>query len=409
MERLIERSCGLDVHRDTVAACVRAPGPGGRQAQTVQTFATTAADLLALRDWLEVQGVTHVAMESTGVYWKPVYYVLEEGFTCLLVNAAHLKHVPGRKTDVRDCAWIAQVLEHGLVRGSFVPPAPIRELRDLTRYRKSIIQERTRHANRRHKSLEDAGVKLATVVNDILGVSGRAMLEALVRGTTDPAVLADLARGSLRTKLPARRQALAGRFRAPHAFLVGQMLAHLDYLDEAIATVSDRLGELLAPFSETLARLDAIPGISRRTAEVLIAELGVDMTVFPTAGHVASWAGLCPGNNESAGKHRSGKTRKGDRWLRTALTEAALGAIRKRDSAFGARYRRIMRHRGHKKAVVAVAHALLVTVYHVLARQTAYQEPGVDYYDRRHTQRVTRRAVDTLERQGFRVTLERTA
>jgi transposase len=233
------------------------------------------------------------------------------------------------------------------------------------------------------------------------------MLEALVHGTTDPAVLADLARGALRKKLPALRQALAGRFRGHHAFLVGQMLAHLDYLDEAIATVSDRLGELLAPFAETLARLDAIPGISRRTAEVLIAELGVDMTVFPTAGHVAS--GLCPGNHESAGKHKSGKTRKGDRWLRTALTEAALGAIHKRDSAFGARYRRIMRHRGHKKAVVAVAHALLVTVYHVLARQTAYQEPGGDYDDRRHAQRVARRAVATLERQGYRVTIERVA
>jgi transposase len=409
MEQLIERCCGLDVHRDTVAACVRVPGPGGRRAQTVRTFGTTAADLLALRDWLEAQGVTHVAMESTGVYWKPVYYVLEEGFTCLLVNAAHLKHVPGRKTDVRDCAWIAQVLEHGLLRGSFVPPAPIRELRDLTRYRKSVIEERTRHANRLHKTLEDAGVKLATVANDILGVSGRAMLEALVEGTRDPAVLADLARGALRKKLPALRQALAGRFRAHHAFLVGQMLAHLDYLDEAIAMVSDRLEELLAPFAETLTRLDAIPGINRRTAEVLIAELGVDMTVFPTAGHAASWAGLCPGNNESAGKHRSGKTRKGDRWLRTALTEAALGAIRKRDSAFGARYRRIMRHRGHKKAIVAVAHALLVTVYHVLARQGVYQEAGADYYDRRHAQRVARRAVATLERQGYRVTLERVA
>jgi transposase len=409
MERLIERCCGLDVHRDTVAACVRAPGPGGRQTQTVQTFGTTAADLLALRDWLEAQGVTHVAMESTGVYWKPVYYVLEEGFTCLLVNAAHLKHVPGRKTDVRDCAWIAQVWEHGLVRGSFVPPAPIRELRDLTRYRKSIIQERTRHANRLHKILEDAGVKLASVVNDILGVSGRAMLEALVRGTTDPAVLADLARGSLRTKLPALRQALVGRFRAPHAFLVGQMLAHLDYLDEAIGTLNRRLEEVLAPVAEAVARLDTIPGINRRTAEVLIAELGLDMSVFPTAAHVASWAGLCPGNHESAGKHKSGKTRKGNRWLRTALIEAALGAIHKRGSAFGARYRRIMRHCGHKKAVVAVAHALLITAYHVLARQTAYRELGVDYYDRRHTQRVTRRAVDTLERQGFRVTLERTA
>jgi transposase len=409
MERLIERCCGLDVHRDTVAACVRAPGPGGRQAQTVQTFGTTAADLLALRDWLEAQGVTHVAMESTGVYWKPVYYVLEEGFTCLLVNAAHLKHVPGRKTDVRDCAWIAQVLEHGLVRGSFVPPAPIRELRDLTRYRKSIIQERTRHANRLHKSLEDAGVKLATVVNNILGVSGRAMLEALVRGTTDPAVLADLARGSLRTKLPALRQALAGRFRAPHAFLVGQMLAHLDYLDEAIGTLNRRLEEVLAPVAEAVARLDTIPGINRRTAEVLIAELGLDMSVFPTAAHVASWAGLCPGNHESAGKHKSGKTRKGNHWLRTALTEAALGAIHKRGSAFGARYRRIMRHCGHKKAIVAVAHALLVTAYHVLARQTAYQEPGGDYYDRRHAQRVARRAVATLERQGYRVTIERVA
>jgi transposase len=272
-----------------------------------------------------------------------------------------------------------------------------------------VIQERTRHANRVHKTLEDAGVKLAAVANDILGASGRAMLEALVQGTTDPAVLADLARGKLRTKLPALRQALAGRFRAHHAFLVSQMLAHLDYLDEAIATISERVEELLAPFAETLAHLDAIPGINQRTAEVLIAELGVDMSVFPTAAHAASWAGLCPGNNESAGKRKSGKARKGNRWLRTALTEAALGAVRKRGSAFGARYRRIMRHRGHKKAVVAVAHSLLVTVYHVLARQTAYQEPGADYYDRRHAQRIARRAVATLERQGYRVTLERVA
>jgi transposase len=348
-------------------------------------------------------------MESTGVYWKPIYYVLEEGFTCVLINAAHLRHVPGRKTDVQDCMWIAQVLEHGLVRGSFVPPAPIRELRDLTRYRKSVIQDRVRHANRLHKMLEDAGVKLATVANDILGVSGRAMLDALVQGTTDPVMLADLARGKLRKKLPALRQALAGRFRSHHAFLVGQMLAHLDYLDEAIATVSTRVEELLAPFAETLSRLDTIPGISRRTAEVLIAELGVDMSVFPTAAHLASWAGLCPGNNESAGKHKSGRTRKGNRWLRIALIEAALGATRKRDSAFGARYRRILRHRGHKKAVVAVAHALLVTVYHVLARGLEYREPGADYYDRRHAQRIARRAIATLERQGYRVTVERVA
>jgi transposase len=378
MERLIERVCGLDVHKQTVAACVRVPGSKGTREQHVRTFGTTAAELLALRDWLEAHEVTHVAMESTGVYWKPIYYVLEERFTCLLVNAAHVKQVPGRKTDVQDCVWIAQLLEHGLLRGSFVPPAPIRELRDLTRYRKVLIQDRTREANRLHKLLEDAGIKLASVATDILGVSGRAMLEALVRGTTDPEVLADLARGKLRAKLPALRQALRGRFRPHHAFLVSQLLGHLDYVDETITTLSERIEEVIGPFADELARLDTIHGVARRTAEVLIAELGVDMSQFPSDRHLASWAGLCPGNNESAGKHKSGKTRRGNRWLRAALTEAALAAIRTSNSAFTARYRRIMRHRGHKKAVLAVAHAMLVTAYHVLARQTTYQELGAD-------------------------------
>lgn len=409
MERLTERVCGLDVHKQTVAACVRVPGSKGIRAQHVRTFGTTAAELLALRDWLEAHGVTHVAMESTGVYWKPIYYVLEERFTCLLVNAAHVKQVPGRKTDIKDCEWIAQLLEHGLLRGSFVPPAPIRELRDLTRYRKVLIQDRTREANRLHKLLEDAGIKLASVATDVLGVSGRAMLDALVRGTTDPDVLAELARGKLRAKLPALRQALAGRFRPHHAFLVSQLLAHLDYIDETIATLSERIEEVIAPFAEQLARLDTIHGIAQRTAEVLIAELGVDMGQFPSDRHLASWAGLCPGNNESAGKHKSGKTRRGNRWLRTALTEAALAAIRTSNSAFAARYRRIMRHRGHKKAVTAVAHTMLVTAYHLLARQTTYQELGADYFDRRHAERVRRRAVQALERQGYRVTLESAA
>jgi len=409
MERLIERVCGLDVHKQTVAACVRVPGSKSAREQHVQTFGTTAAELLVLRDWLEAHGVTHVAMESTGVYWKPIYYVLEERFTCLLVNAAHVKQVPGRKTDVQDCVWIAQLLEHGLLRGSFVPPAPIRELRDLTRYRKVLIQDRTREANRLHKFLEDAGIKLASVATDILGVSGRAMLEALVRGTTDPEVLADLARGKLRAKLPALRQALTGRFRAHHAFLVSQLLAHLDYLDETITTLSERIEEVIVPFADELARLDTIHGVGRRTAEVLIAELGVDMNQFPSDRHLASWAGLCPGNNESAGKHKSGKTRRGNRWLRAALTEAALAAVRTSNSAFTARYRRIMRHRGHKKAVLAVAHAMLVTAYHLLARQTTYHELGADYFDRRHGERVTQRAVQLLERQGYRVTLERAA
>ena len=405
MDRQLERCCGLDVHKATIAACVRIGGRTGHVTQHVQTFRTTAGDLIILRDWLAAHGVTHVAMESTGVYWKPVFYALEDDFTCLLVNAAHMKQVPGRKTDVRDCVWIAQLLEHGLLRGSFVPPTPIRELRDLTRYRKALIQDRTRVANRLHKALEDAGVKLATVASDILGVSGRAMLDALAQGTTDPAVLAELARGRLRGKLPALRAALAGRFRSHHGFLVSQLLAHLDYLDEAIGTLSAEIAERLAPFAAPLTRLDSIPGINRRTAEVLIAEVGIDMSVFPSAAHLASWAALCPGNNESAGKHKSGKTRKGNRWLRTALIEAAAGASRAKDSALQARFRRVLRHRGPKKAVVALAHTLLRIVYRVLADGTTYHELGGDYYDRQHRQRLTRRAIQLLQGQGYRVTL----
>ncbi len=409
MEQLVERVAGLDVHKKTIAVCVRVPGERGERAQYVRTFGTTATELVTLRDWLEAHPVTHVALESTGIYWKPVDYVLEEVMTCLLVNAMHVKKVPGRKTDVQDCVWLAQWLEHGLLRGSFVPPPPLRELRDLTRYRKVLLQERTREANRLHKVLEDAGIKLAAVATDILGVSGRAMLQALVGGTTDPDVLADLARGTLRKKLPALRQALAGHFRAHHAFMVSQHLAHLEYLDEAVTTLSTRIGEALAPFASELARLDTIPGVAQRTAEVLIAEIGVDMSRFPTAQHLASWAGLCPGQNESAGKHKSARTRSGNKWLRVALIEAASMACRTRNTAFAARYHRIARHRGHKKAVVAVAHAMLVTAYHLLARQVDYQEPGADYFDRRHPERATRRAVRALERQGYRVTLERAA
>ena len=409
MQRLIERACGLDVHKKSIAACVRIPDADGERRQEVRTFGTTAVELLALRDWLQAHGVTHVAMESTGVYWKPVFYVLEEAMTCVLVNPVHMRQVPGRKTDVQDCAWIAQLLEHGLLRGSFVPPVPIRELRDLTRYRKTIVQERTRAINRLHKVLEDADIKLASVATDVLGVSGRAMLEALVDGTTNPDTLADLARGALRKKLPALRQALHGRFRAHHAFLLSQILAHIDYVEEAVEAVGEQIGVLIAPFREDLERLSTIPGVKRRTAEVIIAEIGVDMGMFPSAGHLASWAALCPGNNESAGKHRSGKTRRGNPWLRTALTEAALGAIRHGRGALAARYRRIMRHRGHKKAVIAVAHAMLVIAYHLLTRGTTYHDLGDDYYDRRHAERAKRRALETLERQGYRVTLDSAA
>jgi len=409
MERLIERVAGLDVHKKSVTACVRLPGAGGARQQVVHTFGTTAAALLALRDWLLAHGVTDVAMESTGVYWKPVYYVLEEQFACRLVNAAHVSKVPGRKSDVRDCEWLAQLLEHGLLRGSFVPPVAIRELRDLTRYRAVLVQDRTREANRLHKVLTDAGIQLASVATNVLGKSGRAMLTALVRGTTDAEVLADLAQGKLRRKLPALREALTGHFRQHHARLVSQLLAHLDYLDEALEVITADIEEALGPFASEAARLDTIPGVGPRTAQVLIAELGVDMRQFPTARHLASWAGLGPGTHESAGKRRAVRTGKGNRWLRGALIEAALAAINVRDSALAARYRRLRPRCGHKKAIVAVAHKLLTTAYVLLADGRTYHELGPSYYDARRKERDVRRALQALERHGYRVNLEAVA
>ncbi len=405
MDVLLDRCAGLDVHKATVTACVRTPGPAGTRAQATHTFGTTTPDLLALRDWLAAHQVTDVALESTGVYWKPVYYVLEADFRVLLANAAHMANVPGRKTDVADCAWIAQLLECGLLRGSFVPPPAIRELRDLTRYRKVLLQDRTREVNRLHKVLEDAGLKLATVATDVLGKSGRAMLTALVAGTTDPAVLADLARGRLRAKLPALRQALTGRFRGHHAFLLSQLLAHLDYLDEAIGTLSQEVETHLAPFAAEAARLQTIPGVKQRTLETLVAELGVEMAAFPSEAHLASWGGLCPGNHESAGKRRRGRVRKGNRWLKAALVEASLAAVRVKGSRFGALYRRLCRRAGHNVAIVAVAHALLKTVWHVLAQATTYQELGADYLARRDREQTARRHVRLLEGLGYHVTL----
>src|SRR6266508_1308047 len=406
MQRLVERCAGLDVHKDTVTACVRVPAENGERAEHVATFGTTTADLLALRDWLAGFGVTLVGMESTGVYWKPVYYVLEDEFTCWLINAQHLRNVPGRKTDVADATWICQLLEHGLVRPSFVPPREIRDLRDLTRYRKVLINERGREAQRLEKVLQDAGVKLSSVATNILGVSGRAMISALVEGTHDPAVLADLARGGLRRKLPALRGALEGRFRPHHALIVGEILAQIDYLDEAIERLSEEVGRLIAPFAERIELLDTIPGVNRRTAEVLLAEIGPDMSRFPTHRHLASWAGLCPGNNESAGKRLTGRTRRGSKWLRTALIESGKAAARSKGSYFSAHYARIKGRRGHGKATVAVAHSILVVAYHVLARSTPYEDLGADYLlQRDSTEGYKRRLVHQLERLGHSVTL----
>ena len=322
--------------------------------------------LLALRDWLKAHGVTQVAMEASGVYWKPPWAILEDEFECVLVNARHVKQVPGRKTDVSDAAWLCQLLEAGLLSASFVPPKPIRTLRNLTRYRKAQVGERQREANRLHKILEDTGIKLDCVATDILGVSGRAMLDALVAGTTDPAVLAELAKGKLRQKLPALREALEGRFDVEHGIVVGAILAHIDFLDEQISLLSDAIEEQIRPFAPAVELLCTIPGVQRRTAEVIIAEIGADMSIFPTAGHLASWAGLCPGNDESAGKRRSGRTRKGSRWLGIALTEAAQANTRSRDTYLSAQYRRLKSRRGHRKAIGAVRHSIIVASWHML-------------------------------------------
>jgi transposase len=405
VNEVLSHVAGLDVHQATVVATVRVPGPDGTRQAVTGTFATMTSDLLALRDWLQAYGVTHVAMESTGVYWRPIYYVLEDGFTLLLINMQHLKHVPGRKTDVKDSAWLAQLLECGLLRASLVPPPPIRDLRDLTRYRKHQIAERTQEINRLHRILQDAGIKLASVVSDLMGVSGRAMLQALVAGTTDPAVVADLARGRLRQKLPQLRQALQGRFRPHHALLVGHMLTKIEFLEEAVGALTAEIDARLAPFAQTLAQLDTIPGVDRRTATTIFVETGGDMSRFPSAGHLCSWGTVCPGQDESAGKRRSGRTRKGNRYLKAALVEAALGATRAQGTALRARYFRVRRHRGHPKAVLAVAHQILEIAYYVMRDGRTYQELGADYFDRRDRERTKLRCLRQLETLGYNVTL----
>lgn len=405
METLIERCAGIDVHQRTMVATVRIPAAGGERAVLTQTFGTMTADLLVLRDWLQAHGVTHVAMESTGVYWRPLYYLLEDGFTVLLINMQHLTHVPGRKSDVRDSEWLAQLLECGLLRGSLVPPAAIRDLRDVTRYRKRQIEDRAQEVNRLHRVLQDAGLKLASVLTDLMGVSGRAMVDALLHGTTDPAVLADLARGRLRRKLPALQQALRGHFRPQHAFLVTQILAKIDFLEEAIGTLTEEIDRQLHPFEAAVTRLMTIPGLARRNAITVFVETSGDMRHFPTAAHLCSWAAMCPGQDESAGKRRTAKTRDGNRYLRGALIEAGLATTRARGTALQARYYRIKRHRGHKKAVVAVGHQILEIAYYVMRDGVTYQELGADYFERRDRDRTTRRHVKQLEALGYTVTL----
>ena len=400
-----ERCCGLDVHQQTVVACLITPGAGGRLQKELRTFGTMTADLLELADWLRAAACPVVAMEATGVYWKPLWNVLEDEFTLLLVNARHIKAVPGRKTDVKDCEWLADLLRHGLLRASFVPDRPQRELRELTRYRTALVRERAAEIQRLHKTLEGANLKLGSVGSKVLSVSARQIVDALLAGTTDPAVLADLAQGKRRAKLPALERALVGTPGVHQHFLLARQLAHIDFLDETVEQVSTEIAERLRPCAAALERLDAIPGVGPATAEVLLAEIGADMRRFPSAGHLAAWAGMCPGNYESAGKRHKGKTRKGGKWLRTALLEAARAAARKKGSYLSAQYHRLVPRLGKKKAAVAVGHSIVRIVYYLLQRETTYQELGGTYFDERYRGRAERRLVRGLEKLGFAVTL----
>ena len=405
MDTMYRCCAGLDVHKETVAACVRRVDSAGRVGKQVRTFGTTTAELLKLLDWLTAEGVEAAAMESTGVFWKPIWNILEGSVKLILVNARHIKNVLGRKTDVKDCDWIAQLLQYGLLRASFVPERPQRELRDLTRHRSQLVAEQTRAANRIHKTLEDANIKLGSVATDILGVSGQDMIQALIGGQDDPSELAELARGRLREKLPALREALRGHLTGHHRFMLGQLMDHLEYLDGQIARFEERIEELMRPFQPAIQRLMTIPGVGLLTAQNVLAEIGTDMSRFPTDQHLASWAAMCPGNRESAGKRQSGRTNHGNRWLRTALAQAAWAASHSKKTYLSAQYRRLAGRRGKKRAIIALGHTMLVMMYHLLHDGVDYKELGHDYLDKLQPQRLTTYLVKRLESLGHKVTL----
>jgi transposase len=406
MEVVYPCCCGLDVHKASVTACVLWVEPGGRRRKEKRRFGTFTGDLLQLSDWLRACGVTHIAMEATGVYWKPVWNILEgQCGEVLLVNAQHIKAVPGRKTDQKDCEWIAELLQHGLLRGSFVPPQPTRELRDLTRYRVSLAHECNRVANRIQKVLEDANIKLASVATDALGASGRAMLRAMLAGETNPERLAELAKGLLRNKIPTLRQALAGRLTEHHRFMLRELLDDLEHTEAKMTTVEAEIERRVRPFQRDVDRLCTIPGVDRVTAWGLLSEIGLNMDQFPSAQHLASWAGMCPGNFESAGKRLSGRTRKGSAFLRRHLCQAAWAVSTKRNSYLSALFRRLAVKRGVKRATMGVGHAILVIAFYLLKRQTTYVDLGHDYFDRRSADAVRRSLVRRLQNLGHTVSL----
>lgn len=401
MDVVYERCCGLDVHKKMVVACVLTP-----ESKEIRTFSTMTEDLLEMVNWLEQHGCTHVAMESTASFWKPIYNLLESAdFQVLVVNAKHMKNVPGRKTDVKDAEWIAGLLRHGLLQASYIPNREQRELRELIRYRRSLIDERAREVNRVQKVLEGANIKLSSVASNTLGKSGRAMLEAMIRGEENPEVLSELAKGRMKSKKADLQKALRGLMGPHQRMMLAAQLRHIDYLDEEIARLDEEVKQRMLPFEEDLELVDTIPGVGRRTAEQLLAEIGTDMAQFPSAAHLCSWAGLAPGNNESAGKRKSGKTRKGNQKLRAALVEAARAAARTKQTYLSAQYHRIAARRGKNRAAVAVAHSILTIVYHMLQRRQAYIELGPTYYEARKKDVVVKQAIRKLESLGLEVTV----
>jgi transposase len=407
MQTLVERGCGLDVHQATVVACLLIVLSNGKVQKQMRTFGTTTRELVGLREWLLSQGCTHVAMESTGVYWKPVYAILEGGGLELIVaNAQQIKKVPGRKTDVKDAEWIADLLCHGLLRSSFVPPKPIRELRDLTRYRRKLVEAQAGERNRLLKLLESANIKLASVATDVFGVSGRLMLRALIEGKATVQEMAELAKKKLRSKIPELELALEGKLEEHHRFLLKLQLDRVEAVEADLAILEQRMEEKLKPYAQQLALLDEIPGIDWTLAAVIIAELGIDMSVFQSVSQLASWAGVCPGNNQSAGKRKSSRIPKGNVYLKTALVEAAHSAAKSKGTYLRDKFYRVKARRGYKRAAVAIGHKILVATYHMLSQNVSYNDLGDLYLDKLNKHHLTRNLVHRLERLGFAVTLE---
>jgi len=401
MEIVHTHCAGLDVHKKTVVSAIHTPGK-----KETRTFETMTLDLLALSDWLASEGITQVAMESTGEYWKPVFNILENNFEVLLVNAQHVKSVPGRKTDIKDAEWIADLLRHGLLKASFIPPVGQRELRELTRYRTTFVQEKATLVNRIQKVLESANIKLASVASNVVGISGRAMLAAIVEGKATPAKMADLSKGRLREKRDVLIKALEGQVKSHHRFVLSELLCQVDSLDETIARFNQQIEEYCRPFEEMVTLLDTIPGVARQTAEVIISEIGVDMSRFGSADHLAAWAGVAPGNNESAGKRLSGKTRRGNKALGVALNQAAHAAAHMKNTYLSAQYHRLAGRRGQKRAIVAVSHSILVIAYHMITRKEPYHELGGDYFDKRRPEVTAKHLIKRLEHLGYSVSLE---